>query len=330
MAAREKTKAFKEAATAAGLKQAAIDNLLAEDFNTVEAVKLLSTDDIAGLGLSKGQTRTTEAWVRSLCSPHVAVDFQPSHEITDPGTTNGLNGGQDDRVHADLLLAGHDDALWDVQDNAAQNGRPYFIHDFISRISYDDQERALCTQGATQLVLRTTRKKPAPDAVTLPQWVSANARIMAKLITDGALKSNEELLDYLQYVADFGDYAQVNQIESAMLYDHEYRRKQAKKGRRWGEDDIHLANFYLQRKSTPTSTRTTSAQNSPPRLLDNQGTEICRNYNASGCYRSQCVYSHVCAACKQRGHNKRSHYDQRPATAAQGAVPASNPSNNRH
>ena len=135
---------------------------------------------------------------------------------------------------------------------------------------------------------------------------------MAKMISDGVLKSNQETLDYLEYVMDFGDYAQVNEIESVMLYDHEYRKKQSRKRSKWGSDDIHLANFYLQRKNM--FQRSRQNPNRPPRLLDSSGVEICRNYNGSGCFRPSCNFSHACMICKQKGHSRRTHQDQRTDT----------------
>ncbi len=109
-------------------------------------------------------------------------------------------------------------------------------------------DKPVFSQGGTQLFFRTNKQKPTPEIVALPQWISANARVMTKLITEGALKSQDDILSYLQYCMDFGDYAQVNEIESVMLYDHEYRKKQFRTDRKWGEDDVHLVNFYLQRK----------------------------------------------------------------------------------
>ncbi len=44
-------------------------------------------------------------------------------------------------------------------------------------------------QGSAQLILRQGRLKPLPEQVTLAQYTSANARIMAKLIADGRLNT---------------------------------------------------------------------------------------------------------------------------------------------
>jgi hypothetical protein len=165
-------------------------------------------------------------------------------------TTQDVPPGHATVADVDQLLAdGDDDDIWSDQENAAQsNGRPLYINDFLSHISPEERERAVFSQGGTQLIMRSTRQKPSPENVSLAQWITANARILAKMIQNGAMKSHDDILAYLQYNMDFGDYAQLNEHDSIMTYDHEYRRKQANTGRKWGENDIHLANFYLQRK----------------------------------------------------------------------------------
>ena len=198
-------KNFKDVAATNGLKKATIDKLIGEDFDSIEVVKLMTPLDIEELGSTKGQTRTLQLWVKSL---NVSTPDPAPLPVSESGQSLPATASHGN--DADLFMTDAEvEDSWNVEDNAAQSGRTLFIHDFVSRVSHDDQERAVCTQGGTQLILRSTRQKPAPETVTLPQWVSANARIMAKLIKDNTLKSNEEILDYLEYVMDLGDYAQV-------------------------------------------------------------------------------------------------------------------------
>ena len=197
--------------------------------------------------------------------------------------------------------------------DSRNSGKPLFIIDYISRPtsgSFDHDDSEILNQGNSQLILRSAKPKLSPESVSLAQWIGANARIMMKLLATGKLSSHDDVMTYLQYVADFGDYAQTCELDSLMLYDHEYRKKQAAGGRKWGEDDIHLCTFYLRRKSRPDRrhSRLDRKQNfKPPRLLDNSGHEICRSFNASGCFRSECIYSHVCAICKDSSHSKAKH-----------------------
>ncbi len=67
--------------------------------------------------------------------------------------------------------------------------------------------------------------------------------------------SATQLLEYLEYTADIGDYAQVCDVSSVMVYDQEYRKKQHRLDKRWGEEDVHLATFYLQRRQKRHSAR---------------------------------------------------------------------------
>ena len=309
---RDKPKTFKDLAGLAGMKKATIDRLIAEDFDSVDAVKLMTTDDISEMEVSRGQTRLLEKWVQSMSEETTSPDTTSVlHEDDDPAATNSRS------TDADLFLTSEAMDTWNTNEDISTqpSGKVLFIHDYVSRMSQDDHERAVCSQGGTQLILRSTRQKPAPENVSLAQWISANARIMSKLILDGDLKSSPEILDYLQYTMDFGDYAQVNELPSVMTYDHEYRRKQSTKKRKWGDDDIHLANFYLVRQRDAVRSRppfNNATHPRPPRLLDNSGTEICRSFNGNGCHRSSCVYSHVCTVCKQSGHSRRYHRDQQP------------------
>ena len=62
---------------------------------------------------------------------------------------------------------------------------------------------------------------------------------MAKLVKDNKLSSQEDILSYPQYNMDIGDYAQVCNLSSVLVYGNEYRKKQCSSGRKWGEDDVH-------------------------------------------------------------------------------------------
>ena len=162
--------------------------------------------------------------------------------------------------------------------------KPYLIPDFVTRATQgtgsESLEREVCMQGGAQLVLRQANVRPLPEQVTLAQFLSTNARIMAKLIREGRLRSQEELLDYLKYTADVGDYAQMCELPSVLLYDKEYRKKQARRKTKWGSDDTHLSTFYLHRrrrgnagKPQPPSQRA----GRPPWQTDRCGVEICRS-----------------------------------------------------
>ena len=128
---------------------------------------------------------------------------------------------------------------------------------------------------------------------------------MKQLINSGVLSSQEELCSYLDFTETIGDYAQVNTQQSLMVYDHEFRRRQAEKGRPWDVEDFHLANFHLRKKDQNPVKDRWGSQRGPSQRSSHM--EICRNYNASGCYRDTCRYTHACSICRIPGHPRASH-----------------------
>ena len=72
-----------------------------------------------------------------------------------------------------------------------------------------------------------------------------------------------------------------------------------------------LVKQWVSLLNTP-SAAAAAAPSSEPSLSgdtlgDSSGVEICRNYNASGCDRPVCRYSHSCAVCRVKGHPSAAH-----------------------
>ena len=341
---RAQKQSFEEAANAAGIKPTTLQKLIENDFDSIVALKEMQDDDLDILDISRGQMRMLLKWRTSLHTPAIqskqqttCVDEAPGNsQAREPAsqgvTTQCLAKDQEVRQLLESMkdaLPG--DQLWnDTSNTAARDirdawddnksaGKPLLIPDFVSKVSSgscDPAEQEVIHTGSSQLVLRSIRSRPQPEQVTLAQWISANSRIMSKLISSGQLSNNEQILNYLQYVTDFGDYAQTCEIDSLMIYDNEYRKKQASTSRKWGEDDVHLCTFHLQRRyrhdrrqlgRRQQQQQQSRAPAKPPRLLDSAGVEICRNFNAFGCFRQVCHYSHVCAICKDKSHPKSKH-----------------------
>ena len=127
---------------------------------------------------------------------------------------------------------------------------------------------------------------------------------MRKLIREGSLSLQDNLYKYLDFMESIGNYSQVNTVASVMIYDHEFRRKQAERRRPWDSDDFHLANYILQRKEQPTDYRPRGNRQGNSSL----SVELCKNFNSyHGCNRDQCRYAHVCMVCKKAGHNSLTH-----------------------
>lgn len=65
-------------------------------------------------------------------------------------------------------------------------------------------------------------KKICPEDITIPQWISANARILTRYIRRGMRQS--EIIKYLLYTVKLGDYLQVSDAPSVMVLDDDHRR----------------------------------------------------------------------------------------------------------
>ena len=295
----EQTKAFAKEGEEMGLKKETIAKLVAEDIDTCAILCLCSSVDIDELQLSRGQTLVLKQWLSHLTLEEEVPAAPPS--VTDQPTET-----------LDLLL-GQMETVPAIPGNAVSSplGKPLLIVDHVNCVVggvSDAAEHQVYSHGDTQLFFRSARPKPSPDRVTLAQWVGANARILQELIRKGNIQSLEDVDAYLQYNVIFSDYAQVNELSSALVYDHEFRRKQHAQSKPWDQDDFHLANFHL-RKRDPAQRNQMSQRRprstSDPR--DSSGVEICRNYNASGCDRPVCRYSHSCAVCRVKGHPSAAH-----------------------
>ena len=58
-------------------------------------------------------------------------------------------------------------------------------------------------------------KQKRVEDVTIPQWISANVKILQKLMAEGM--SQENVIKYLRYTSKIGDYLQTSDQSSVML-----------------------------------------------------------------------------------------------------------------
>ena len=203
-------KKFGEAAANAGLKPVSVNKLAEEDFDSIEAIQAMTTDDVESIGLTRGQTRLLQKWIIALhptesTKPVVVTDDQALPGTSAKTATNILeassNVSRDQEIQQllDLLTSktnpGTATLLQDQTDDRAL-GKPLFIRDFVTQANIgrtDDNDTELCTQGNTRLLIRSTRQKPQPENISLAQWISANALIMSHMIRDGKLNSQEAI-----------------------------------------------------------------------------------------------------------------------------------------
>ena len=295
---------FRSKAEAAGLKKETITKLIRDDIDSEDVVSLLSADDVKSLVLSTGQTLVLKRWIQTL-------------KPTDDEAASVASATHDDGGLSELLS--------DDNNTVPVTGKPLYPCDFVGGPSFPDRDTTVCAQGTSRLVLRAGRNHVTPEQLTLAQWVSANARVMSRLIREGSLTGQDELCSYLDFIESVGNYAQVNTTASVMLYDHEFRRKQAEKNRPWDCEDFHLVNFILQKKESTAEYRPRAGRQGNP----SPSVEICRNFNGhQGCVRDNCRYAHVCIVCKKPGHNGMTHRSTQQLDPKAGAFVPSLPNTN--
>lgn len=196
-----------------------------------------------------------------------------------------------------------------VVDSVKQSGmpgeKPLLIPDFVSKPKGvpDDEEDLINfnSSGQAHLVLRS-RSKLRLDQITLPMWVSANARILQKLL-DSETDPNMKLSlvkTYLDYTAQVGDLCQSYATQSVVLLDDAHRREQAQGNKLWNDISMHSMFYHLEKKQ-PQNKESSRMKQRNQRATDSTGREICINYNnPAGCRFPNCRYAHVCLAtgCK--------------------------------
>ena len=186
-------------------------------------------------------------------------------------------------------------------------GKPLYITDYVTKsdMSAYDEETELVTSNGKTLLMRASggAKKPKTKEVTLAQWISANARIMGKLVKEGNLQGTE-ITEYLEYTARIGDMAQTHTIPSVMLFDERFRRDVAEKGGCWSEYNWHASVFHLEKRANVTTQgRGGKRQHVPKRQglatdtpAATQRKYVCLDFNnEAGCQRAYCRYAHTCA-----------------------------------
>ena len=90
------------------------------------------------------------------------------------------------------------------------------IPDFVTATLevYEEDEADTLIKGERLLICKDA--KPKVTEGTLPEWISANARIPNKLINQYEIVSLDDVKWYMEYTAQIGDHAWENTIPSVM------------------------------------------------------------------------------------------------------------------
>jgi hypothetical protein len=129
------------------------------------------------------------------------------------------------------------------------------------------------------------------------------------LFTEHLYYNIQQIPDYLAYSSKVLEHTFQFEWESVLLFDREYRKKQAAYGFRWGIDPPHLGRAYLvpRVRNPKHDSRSFKRQENfahkqmqdkrPNKLTTKNGHEICLSFNSkSGCrWGAACKYAHICA-----------------------------------
>ena len=238
----------------------------------------------------------------SLSSNDTSADVQKNStpvqkktEETPQITTKSLNADKDLTAALELLNSMPlQDILSSTSSSELQttsSGKCLHIVDYVStpRFTAKESDRRIFKD------IYQKGSKIKLDDVTIPQWLSANARILLQLMDS---MTTDEVRDYLKYTAKVGDYLQKSDSTSVFLLDEEHRRMVASEGQKWNDVDGDKRFFYLESSESSTKAQASNFRKKPRGNLpmDNNGNPICLSFNSEkGCTRSWCSYSHVCS-----------------------------------
>ena len=296
-----------EWASSNGLTAKTCSILEKEELVTEDALETMTPDQIDSLSLTMGQTNLLKKAIRGL---HHALPAQKDDKP--PVTTKSL--AQDEEV-TKLLATLKDSHLKDLleltQDHTEPSVTGELFHGATAKPKYllipdhvsfpkstdTEEETELFSSGSKRVLLKSAKTKPKVENVTLPQWISANGRILLKLIAKGC--DMQTVKDYLQYNIELGDYLQTCTQSSVLILDDAHRRAVSDQSKRYSEVDAHHRYFYLERKpaAVNTSKATYRSQKKPSQAMyDADGQELCRLFAKYG----SCKYGDSCKFIHQR------------------------------
>ena len=296
-----------------------ISQLLTLGFDSLEALALLTSDDLSKSKMPVGQSKLLlKAIQQTFCST-VTVQTAPTAQT--PATTPVPEGDQiqtetaepeDPFVQEVLNQLGA--AQLAERGVAAPSRNPQTLgqegmlswqdpqiylkslvtpkaqsvhHDIVDYVNVlgvaMSEEYISCTANG-QLVYKSGPAKPKLEAISQNQWSVANLAILYKLLEEGGL-GHDQMLDYLSYTTRIYQLLSSFDQISVFIYDREYRRLQHMHKFRWGTDIPHLQTVHLKpRPLHPQSTR--ARLSGPPNTNAGHyashtllGNEICRLFN---------------------------------------------------
>ena len=280
-----------------------VETLEEDGFDNLPALLSADRHDTDGLKLKKGHVAVIREAIKTLQLQHGEGPLR-----TPVSTDRGDLAGPDlARLLGSLTVAAE---VAQAQQRPA--GGCHQIVDFVSSSLFAEEEVAL--GGGVTLKLNP---KPKLDKVSPAMWITANSRIMVQMLDESG--KNFDVRAYLQYT-EMGELAARYTWQSVLLFDEEYRQRQAKQGFPWGTDAPHLGTVMLRDrgpKLAPQQKKPTTGGNANrSRPIGPSGKDLCHQFNRGTCqYGARCQYEHVCSTCGSSVHAGCHHQATSPASA---------------
>ena len=300
------------------LSESTVNELINLGFTSMDALSLLSPDDLIESEILIGQKRlliksvkeTFPSTNRSTLCAEQTITTETTGVRSNSKVCSQLRGQNVPNMNKQYEMSSG--SVSDINDKShppwldpqvylkAFNSDKVNYYDIVDFVFSKDrrEDTVLLETESGQLIFRTGPPKPSLDSVTLCQWSLANLAICNKLIESGLLVYNS-ILDYLSYTTKIYQLFNVHERVSVLLYDREYRYLQSKFGFRWGTDVPHLSNIALipreqakRRKQTIKRRKVPNVHSTSHSKLD---MNVCKQFNSKfGCSYATCKFSHVC------------------------------------
>ncbi|CAC5422338.1 unnamed protein product [Mytilus coruscus] len=297
-------------AEAKKLSEATASTLLQLGFDSLEALALLTQDDLSKSKLPIGQQK--------LLIKSVRQTFLQSEEENDGDlpkrtrTNNGLPAPTEPEVTDNYIrevlgqlqkqqpqhgghvsncstnntgssLNSNDNISWQDPQiylkslNSSGSSVVYYdIVDFVqSSGGFFDEEKLISKSDCGQLVFKSGPSKPKLETVTMCQWSMANLAILHKLLGE-VLLDHGQVLDYLSYTTRIYQLITSHDMVSVFFYDREYRRLQSMHRFRWDTDIPHIQMVYLKPRAARYSQQTNTQPKGSGASTRGGGAEIMR------------------------------------------------------
>lgn len=293
-------------------------------------------------GLSRATSISRE--IRDLQAKNAALEYELERLHLDRAI--GMNRGDPTSLYDDHIQHNQPGP---VPQRPGKTLKSRKIVDFVwpNPMDYLDSKHYIDIGNGNQIYTSDPSKKLSLGKVTVEQYGYASIEILHDMQRTGEI-TQAEVPKYLSYVQSIFRLAANNLWVSVLLYDMEYRDRQAKENFEWGSFIPNLREFHLVQRPDSSTARAISeiqssvgSVNSPKDhsqfsrrgkgpFLPN-GKTICRRFNSGECYGSNCRLAHHCAICYSKNHNASQHSSSfHRNVQAQGTSSAPNQSGEMH